>query len=120
MMPADCARSRGGVIGLSGASGIEFILFFPWVAPHLHLNVWLNGEPIELHEDARANKKGEYEAHVEGGRLRRTANVLAVEVSPVAEPEIRPEPVLGPDPGDTVRLPIVDRPIATGLLAGAR
>jgi murein DD-endopeptidase len=38
---------RGRVIGLSGASGIEFILFFPWVAPHLHLNVWLNGEPID-------------------------------------------------------------------------
>jgi murein DD-endopeptidase len=38
---------RGGVIGLSGASGIEFILFFPWVAPHLHLNVWMNGEPID-------------------------------------------------------------------------
>jgi murein DD-endopeptidase len=38
---------RGRVIGLSGASGIEFVLFFPWVAPHLHLNVWLDGEPID-------------------------------------------------------------------------
>jgi murein DD-endopeptidase len=38
---------RGRIIGLSGAAGIEFILFFPWVAPHLHLNVWLNGEPID-------------------------------------------------------------------------
>jgi murein DD-endopeptidase MepM/ murein hydrolase activator NlpD len=38
---------RGQVLGLSGASGIEFILFFPWCAPHLHLNVWLNGEAID-------------------------------------------------------------------------
>jgi len=38
---------RGELLGLSGASGIEFLLFFPWVAPHLHLNVWLNGEPVD-------------------------------------------------------------------------
>ncbi len=38
---------RGQVIGQSGVSGIEFLLFFPWVAPHLHLNVWLNGDPID-------------------------------------------------------------------------
>ncbi len=38
---------RGRVLGLSGASGIEFLLFFPWVAPHLHLNVWLDGEPAD-------------------------------------------------------------------------
>lgn len=36
--------SRGQVIGLSGASGLEFIFFFPWVSPHLHYNVWLDGE----------------------------------------------------------------------------
>lgn len=35
---------RGQTIGLSGASGLEFVLFFPWVAPHLHYNVWLNGK----------------------------------------------------------------------------
>jgi len=39
--------SRGQALGLSGASGIEFVLFFPWVAPHLHLNVWLGGEPVD-------------------------------------------------------------------------
>jgi murein DD-endopeptidase MepM/ murein hydrolase activator NlpD len=38
---------RGQVIGLSGASGIEFVLFFPWVSPHLHLNVWLGGEVVD-------------------------------------------------------------------------
>jgi len=39
--------SRGHAIALSGASGIEFVLFFPWVSPHLHFNVWLDGEPID-------------------------------------------------------------------------
>jgi len=39
--------ARGQVVGLSGASGAEFVLCFPWVAPHLHYNVWLNGEPMD-------------------------------------------------------------------------
>lgn len=38
---------RGQAVGLSGASGLEFVLFFPWVAPHLHYNVWLDGEVID-------------------------------------------------------------------------
>ena len=38
---------RGQVIALSGAAGLELILFFPWVAPHLHLNVVLNGAPVD-------------------------------------------------------------------------
>jgi hypothetical protein len=38
---------RGDVVALSGASGIEFVLFFPWVAPHLHFNVWLDGIPVD-------------------------------------------------------------------------
>jgi murein DD-endopeptidase len=35
--------ARGQPLGLSGASGMEFVLFFPWVAPHLHFNVWSDG-----------------------------------------------------------------------------
>lgn len=31
-----------------------------------------------------------------------------------------PPPRVSPDPGDTVRLPVIDRPIATALLAAAR
>lgn len=38
---------RGQTIGLSGASGMEFVLFFPWVAPHVHFNAVLNGEPVD-------------------------------------------------------------------------
>jgi murein DD-endopeptidase len=38
---------RGQALGLSGASGLEFVLFFPWVAPHLHYDVWLDGHPVD-------------------------------------------------------------------------
>lgn len=39
--------ARGQPVGLSGASGIEFVLFFPWVSPHLHYNVWVDGMPTD-------------------------------------------------------------------------
>lgn len=39
--------SRGQVVGLSGASGLELFLFFPWVSPHVHFNVWLDGEAVD-------------------------------------------------------------------------
>jgi murein DD-endopeptidase len=38
---------RGQPIALSGASGIDMLLMFPWNAPHVHFNVWLNGEPVD-------------------------------------------------------------------------
>lgn len=38
---------RGDVIALSGASGSELVVFFPWVSPHLHLNVFLNTTPTD-------------------------------------------------------------------------
>jgi murein DD-endopeptidase len=39
--------ARGQPVGLSGASGLEFVLFFPWVSPHLHYNVWVDGVPAD-------------------------------------------------------------------------
>ncbi len=39
--------ARGQVVARSGASGWEFALFFPWVSPHVHLNTWLDGEPVD-------------------------------------------------------------------------
>jgi len=38
---------RGQPIALSGASGLDMFLMFPWNAPHVHFNVWLNGEPVD-------------------------------------------------------------------------
>ena len=39
--------ARGEPIALSGMSSVDGILFFPWLAPHLHLNVCLDGDPVD-------------------------------------------------------------------------
>lgn len=38
---------RGQVIALSGMSGLDGFAFFPWLVPHVHYNVWLDGEPVD-------------------------------------------------------------------------
>lgn len=42
----DCVE-RGQFIAISGCSGIDMFFFTPWVAPHLHFNVVLNGRPAD-------------------------------------------------------------------------
>lgn len=39
--------ARGALLGLSGASGLELLLCFPWVSPHVHFNTWQDGEPVD-------------------------------------------------------------------------
>lgn len=39
--------SRGQAIALSAYSGIDALLGFPWSAPHIHFNVWLNGKYVD-------------------------------------------------------------------------
>lgn len=41
------AVRRGEPVALSGVSGLDMTLFFPWVPPHIHFMVWLNGEPLD-------------------------------------------------------------------------
>lgn len=43
----DSIVRRGEPIALSGASGIDMVAAFPWTAPHVHFNVWLDGEPVD-------------------------------------------------------------------------
>ena len=38
---------RGGPIALSGYSGIDALLAFPFGCPHVHFNVWLDGEYVD-------------------------------------------------------------------------
>ncbi|MEO7330533.1 MAG: M23 family metallopeptidase [Minicystis sp.] len=38
---------RGEPIALSGYSGLDAIVSFPWSAPHVHFNVWLDGETAD-------------------------------------------------------------------------
>jgi murein DD-endopeptidase len=45
---------RGETIALSGYSGLDGFVTFPFGAPHIHFNTWLNGEPVDpfSHGDA--------------------------------------------------------------------
>ncbi len=39
--------ASGQPIALSGASGLDNIVAFPWTAPHVHYNVFLNGRHVD-------------------------------------------------------------------------
>jgi murein DD-endopeptidase len=39
--------SRGQPIALSGYSGVDALVTFPFGLPHIHFNVWLNAEPVD-------------------------------------------------------------------------
>lgn len=39
--------ARGQVIALSGYSGLDALVSFPFGIPHVHFNVWLNGLPVD-------------------------------------------------------------------------
>jgi murein DD-endopeptidase len=39
--------ARGAPIGLSGMSGVDGLLLFPWSTPHVHYNVWLDGAYVD-------------------------------------------------------------------------
>ena len=38
---------RGQPVALSGYSGIDGLLLFPWSVPHLHFNTWFEGEYVD-------------------------------------------------------------------------
>jgi murein DD-endopeptidase len=38
---------RGQVIAITGYSGLDSLITFPFGTPHTHFNVWLNGEPVD-------------------------------------------------------------------------
>lgn len=39
--------ARGQLIALSGYSGLDGFATFPWGVPHVHVNTWLDGEPVD-------------------------------------------------------------------------
>jgi murein DD-endopeptidase MepM/ murein hydrolase activator NlpD len=39
--------ARGQAIALSGYSGIDALVAFPWSVPHVHFNVWLDGDYVD-------------------------------------------------------------------------
>lgn len=38
---------RGETIALSGYSGLDAVVVFPWSVPHVHFNVWLDGAYVD-------------------------------------------------------------------------
>ena len=38
---------RGEPVALSGASGLDMTLFFPWIPAHIHFMIWKDGMPID-------------------------------------------------------------------------
>lgn len=38
---------RGDPLALTGYSGLDGATTFPWGIPHVHFNVWLNGDPVD-------------------------------------------------------------------------
>lgn len=38
---------RGEVVALSGYSGLDAVVGFPWLAPHIHYNVWHGGVAVD-------------------------------------------------------------------------
>jgi murein DD-endopeptidase MepM/ murein hydrolase activator NlpD len=50
---------RGETIALSGVSGFDIMQFFPWVPPHLHFMVWIDGVPVDPYcADGEAERAG--------------------------------------------------------------
>ena len=39
--------ARGEPLALSGYSGIDALVAFPWSVPHVHFNVWLDGDYVD-------------------------------------------------------------------------
>lgn len=39
--------ARAQPVAISGYSGLDSLVTFPWGTPHIHYNVWLDGEPVD-------------------------------------------------------------------------
>lgn len=38
---------RGQPVAVTGYSGLDSLVTFPWGIPHIHFNVWLDGQPVD-------------------------------------------------------------------------
>lgn len=38
---------RGQYVAVTGYSGLDSLVTFPWGIPHIHFNVWLDGQPVD-------------------------------------------------------------------------
>ncbi|HEY2516626.1 MAG TPA: M23 family metallopeptidase [Polyangiaceae bacterium] len=45
--PLGTQVKRGDQVALSGAAGLDLVQFFPWVPPHVHFMVYVDGIPVD-------------------------------------------------------------------------
>lgn len=55
---------RGEHVAVTGYSGLDSFITFPWGIPHIHFNVWLDGQPVDPF--ARRSHPGEASLFVNG------------------------------------------------------
>ncbi|MEZ4365485.1 MAG: M23 family metallopeptidase [Kofleriaceae bacterium] len=76
---------RGQAIAWSGVSGVDMTQFFPWVPPHVHFMVWIDGQPVDPYRAPGETGPG---AWLHGNDPRTATGALADDPSPSS---IRPE-----------------------------
>ncbi len=108
--PGDDVR-RGERIALSGYSGLDALVGFPWTPPHVHMNTWLNGAyvdpftPVSRDEPSLWRKRNDPAPTPPGDRLDAAfeptrwseaalATVIEACVDPATAREIREQPTL--------------------------
>jgi hypothetical protein len=47
LAPLGSVVKRGDPVALSGAAGIDMVQFFPWIPPHVHFMVYVEGLPVD-------------------------------------------------------------------------
>lgn len=68
---------RGEHVAVTGYSGLDSLVTFPWGIPHVHFNVWLDGQPVDPF--ARRAVPGEKSLFVSGAPTPIDASVVAEE-----------------------------------------
>jgi murein DD-endopeptidase MepM/ murein hydrolase activator NlpD len=109
---------RGEAVALSGFSGFDMTQFFPWVPPHVHFMVWVNGQPVDPYlADGEAARPGTW-AHgndpVPSGPLRED---LSPEVAATPLDERALEAAIGRCLDEEIRQEIAALPTAAARAA---
>jgi murein DD-endopeptidase MepM/ murein hydrolase activator NlpD len=47
LLPLGSVVKRGQPVALSGAAGVDMVQFFPWIPPHVHFMVYVQGVPVD-------------------------------------------------------------------------
>ena len=68
---------RGQVVAITGYSGLDSLVTFPWGIPHIHFNVWLDGQAVDPF--ARTSQPGEASLFVGGKPTPQPEGVAAEE-----------------------------------------